>query len=337
MLPVGYLPCTQDPPSGKHMGRVIDELVAEAQEAEASGWDGCFLTEHHQQEDGYLPNPLLLAGLVGMKTTHLKVGTCVLLLPLHHPVHVAEDCAVVDLATGGRLVLSVGVGYQPHDFDAFGVSVKERAARTEEAVDIIRRSWTGERFSFEGKHFSYENTLITPRPAQKPGPPIWMASWTPIGLRRAGRLADGWIADPVQSLGVIRDYAARYRAAAEKAGRRPFICLMRDAIVADDMAGAEEASDPTMYTHRFYFQYDAYVEDEHIKDVKSPEELSFAIAAKERLIVGSPADCLEQLQMWKEAIKPDYLIIRFRQPGGPSHTNTLQAIRTFGEEVIPQL
>lgn len=337
MLPVGYLPCTQDPPSGTNMGRVIDEIIAEAQAAEASGWDGCFLTEHHQQEDGYLPNPLLLAGLVGMKTERIKVGTCVLLMPLHHPVHVAEDCAVIDRATKGRLVLSVGVGYQPQDFDAFEIPITERATRTEEAIDIIRKSWTGERFSFEGKHFHYRDTLITPGPSQRSGPPIWMASWTPVGLRRAGRLADGWIADPVQSLEVIKDYATRYRAAAEKAGRKPYICLMRDAVLAGSMADAEAASEPTMYTHRFYFQYDAYVQDEHIKDVKTPEELSFGIAAKERLIVGSSEDCLEQLQMWKEAIQPDYLIMRFRQPGGPSHENTLQAIRTFGEKVIPKL
>ena len=112
---------------------------------------------------------------------------------------------------------------------------------------------------------------------------------------------------------------------------------MRDAIVADSMAAAAAASEPTMYTHRFYFEYNAYVPDEHIKDVKTPEELTFEKAAKDRLIVGSPEDCLEQLQMWKEAIQPDYLIMRFRQPGGPSHEKTLQAIRTFGEKVIPKL
>ena len=337
MIPVGYLPCTQDPPSGANMTRVIDELMAEAQAAEASGWDGCFLTEHHQQEDGYLPNPLLLAGMVGMKTQRLKVGTCVLLMPLHHPVHVAEDSAVVDLATGGRLVLSLGVGYQPHDFDAFEIPVTERAKRTEEAIDIIRHSWTGKRFSYEGKHFNYKDTLITPTPSQQPGPPIWMASWTPVGLRRAGRMADGWIADPVQCLPVIKDYATRYRAAAEKAGRKPHICLMRDAIVSDSMAGAEAESEPTMYTHRFYFQYGAYVPDEYLKDVKKPEDMTFAQTAKDRLIVGSPDDCLEQLLHWKEEIQPDYLIIRLRQPGGPSHEGTLKAIQTFGEKVIPKL
>lgn len=337
MLPVGYLPCTQDPPAGTDMSRVIDEIITEAQAAESSGWDGCFITEHHQQEDGYLSNPLLMAGLIGMKTQRIKIGTSVLLLPLHPPVAVAEDCAIIDLATKGRLILGVGVGYQPHDFAAFEVPITERASRTEEALEIIRHCWTGKRFSYDGKHFHYKDTLITPTPFRKPGPPVWMASWTPPGLRRAGRIADAWIADPVQSLPIIKDYATRYRAAARQSGRQPYICLMRDAVVANDMKQAEAESGPTMYTHRFYFQYGAYVPDDYLKDVKRPEDLTFGKAAKDRLIVGAPGDCLEQLLRWKAEIQPDYLIIRFRQPGGPSHQKTLEAIRLFGERVIPNL
>ncbi len=337
MLPVGYLPCTQDPPSGANMSRVIDEIIAEAQAAEASGWDGCFITEHHQQEDGYLPNPLLMAGLVGMRTQRIRVGTCVLLLPLHHPVQVAEDCAVIDLATHGRLVLSVGVGYQAHDFAAFNVPIEERASRTDEGVEILRKAWTGKRFDHEGKHFRYENALISPTPAQRPGPPIWMASWTPPGLRRAARIADGWIADPVQSLPVIKGFAERYREAAQKAGRKPFITLMRDVVIADSLKAAEAASGPTMYTHRFYFQYGAYMPDEYLQGVGSASELTFERVARDRLLVGSPTDILSQLERWKAEVRPDYLIIRVRQPGGPSHADALRAIRTFGEQVIPKL
>src|SRR5215510_7112903 len=93
--------------------------------------------------------------MMAMKTQRVKIGTCVLLLPLHHPVHVAEDCAVIDLATKGRLILSIGVGYQPHDFDAFEIPVAERATRTEEALEVMRRCWAGKRFSYAGKHFQY--------------------------------------------------------------------------------------------------------------------------------------------------------------------------------------
>lgn len=337
MLPVGYLPCTQDPPTGQNMARVLDEIIAEAQAAEASGWDGCFITEHHQQPDGYLPNPLLMAGLIGMQTRRIKVGTCVLLLPLYHPVHVAEDCAIIDLATKGRLVLAVGVGYQPPDFEAFEIPIAARARRTEEALEVMRLAWKGERFSFDGTHFHLRNALVSPLPFQRSAPPVWMAAWTSAGLRRAARIADGWIADPVQSLPVIKGFAERYRTEAAKVGRRPFICLMRDAIVAESMEKAEVESASTMATHRFYFKYGAYVPDEYLKGVQSAEELTFNMAAEDRLVVGSPNDCLEQLQMWKEEVRPDYLIIRLRQPGGPPHGRALDAIRIFGEAVIPRL
>ena len=140
MTPVGYFPCTQDPPDGKNIANLIKELVEQAELCEKVGFDGFYFTEHHQQSDGYLPSPVLLSGMVGMRTTRLKVGTCVLLSPLYHPIRLAEDIAVVDQATEGRMVAAMGIGYQPDDFDAFGVSIKERAARTEESVEIFKNS-----------------------------------------------------------------------------------------------------------------------------------------------------------------------------------------------------
>ena len=112
---------------------------------------------------------------------------------------------------------------------------------------------------------------------------------------------------------------------------------MRDAVIAESMAEAEVQSGPTMVTHRFYFNYGAYVPDEYLKDVKRAEDLTFALAAKDRLVVGAANDCLEQLLKWKEEIRPDYLIIRLRQPGGPLHHKALEAIRAFGASVIPGL
>jgi alkanesulfonate monooxygenase SsuD/methylene tetrahydromethanopterin reductase-like flavin-dependent oxidoreductase (luciferase family) len=131
------------------------------------------------------------------------------------------------------------------------------------------------------------------------GTPVWMAAWAPAGLQRAARLADGWLADPVQSLPIVKRNASRYRAAAAQAGRTPSICLMRDAVIANSMPEAEAESGPTMYAHGFYFQYGAYMLDEYLKHVTRPEELSFIKAAQDRLIVGSPAECLEQPQRWQ--------------------------------------
>lgn len=337
MLPVGYFPCTQDAPDGKNIARVIDELVEQAELCEAVGFDGFYFTEHHQQEDGYLPSPVLMAGMIGMRTQRIKVGTCVLLAPLYHPIRLAEDIAVVDQATKGRMVAALGIGYQPPDFDAFGVPLKQRAGRTEEAVEILRQAWTGEPFSYDSRYHTIDNVRVTPSAYQQPGPPIWLAGWVPAGLERAGRMGDGWIADPIQSLTVIKDYATQYRAEAKKHGRKPFIVLMRDCVIGDSWEACVEKSEPTMVTHRWYFHYDAYVRDEHVKDVKSSEDLTFEIAAKERLIAGSPAQCLEQLQMWKEEVQPDYVMLRMRQPGGPPQAEALEDIRLFGEQVIPKL
>ena len=178
---------------------------------------------------------------------------------------------------------------------------------------------------------------VTPPAYQQPGPPIWLAGWVPAGLERAGRMGDGWIADPIQSLAVIKDYAKQYRAEAKKHGRKPYVVLMRDCVIGESWDACVDKSGPTMATHRWYFRYGAYVMDEHIKDVKDPDELSFDLAKKDRLIAGTPEQCLEQLLMWKKEIEPDYIMLRMRQPGGPPQPEALADIRMFGEKVIPNL
>ena len=162
MLPVGYFPCTQDVSEEGNVSGLIDELMEQAELCEEVGFDGFFFTEHHQQEDNYLPSPVLLSGMVGARTKRIKVGTCVLLAPLYHPIRLAEDIAVIDQATKGRMIAAVGIGYQPPDFDAFGVSLKQRAGRTEECVDVLRKAWTGEAFSYDSKYHKIENVRVTP-------------------------------------------------------------------------------------------------------------------------------------------------------------------------------
>jgi alkanesulfonate monooxygenase SsuD/methylene tetrahydromethanopterin reductase-like flavin-dependent oxidoreductase (luciferase family) len=135
-----------NPPRGEHLDRCVDQVIAEAQLAEASGFDACFFGEHHQDKDGFLPSPLIVATAVAVQTRRLHVGTSVILLPLHHPVHVAEDVTTLDIVSKGRVILGVGVGYQATDFQAFGVPMEHRAGLFEEGVEIIRKCWSGELF-----------------------------------------------------------------------------------------------------------------------------------------------------------------------------------------------
>src|SRR5438876_9524848 len=123
------------PPRGERLDRCIEDVIAEAQLAEASGFDSCFFGEHHQDTDGFLPSPLIVAPAVAARTRSLRMGTSVILLPLHHPVRVAEDAITLDLVSKGRLIIGVGVGYQPADFSAFNVPMKHRAAMFEEGVE----------------------------------------------------------------------------------------------------------------------------------------------------------------------------------------------------------
>src|SRR6266850_1834734 len=132
-----------NPPRGEHLERSIDEVIAEAQLAESVGFDSCFFGEHHQDHDGFLPSPLIVATAVAARTKTLRVGTSVIPLPLHHPVHIAEDVITLDLVSKGRVVLGVGIGYQADDFRAFNVPFEARMALFEESVEIIRQCGAG--------------------------------------------------------------------------------------------------------------------------------------------------------------------------------------------------
>lgn len=336
MIPVAYYPCTQDAPDGRNIARLIDEIMAQAECCEKYNYDGFYFTEHHQQADGYLPNPVLMAGLVGARTTRIKVGTCIALAPLYHPIRLAEDCAVIDQSTRGRFRLALGIGYQDIDFAAFGIDPRQRARRSEEAIAVLREAWAGKKVSALSDDYQFRDVAVTPTPYQE-SPNIWLAAWSEPGVKRAARIADGWIVDPIQSISVVKAQADMYREECARVGKTPFICLMRDAVIAQTMEAAHRLAEPTMETHRWYFEHGAFVPDEHLARIQSVKELTFAAAAKDRIIHGSPEAILEQLGRFEEIIKPDYLIVRMRHPGGPAQQQTLEDIALFGERVIPRL
>ena len=119
-----------------------------------------------------------MATAVAAQTTTLKVGTSIILLPLHNPAHLAEDVITLDLVSKGRIILGVGLGYQEADFRAFEVPVRQRVGRFEEGVEIIRHCWSGEPFSFHGEHHQLENLHIGPSPFQQPASPLWIGAST---------------------------------------------------------------------------------------------------------------------------------------------------------------
>ncbi len=177
--------------------RSYRDLYAETLEqivwAENLGYSDVWLTEHHFAEDGHAPSPLALAAAIAVKTQRMRIGTGVLLLPFYHPVRVAEDGATVDILSGGRFELGVGVGYRVEEFLGLGIAREERAGRTREGLEIIRRLWEGETLTYRGKYFHLEGARLTPEPVQRPRPPIWVGGFSRAAVRRAARLGDGYI------------------------------------------------------------------------------------------------------------------------------------------------
>ncbi|HEV8718083.1 MAG TPA: LLM class flavin-dependent oxidoreductase [Candidatus Binatia bacterium] len=172
---------------------IYAEIIEQIVWAEGVGYDDVWLTEHHFADDGHAPSPLPQAAAIAVKTKKIRIGTGVLLLPLYHPVRVAEDGATVDILSGGRFELGVGVGYRVEEFAGLGIPREQRGGRANEGLEIIRRLWEGETVTYKGKYFQIDNARLTPAPVQRPRPPIWVGGFAGAATKRAARLGDGYI------------------------------------------------------------------------------------------------------------------------------------------------
>lgn len=194
---------------------------------------GCALamvSEHHGSEDGYLPAPLVLASAMAGRTRTLPIQVAALLVPLHDPVELAEQMAVLDLASGGRVSYVCALGYRPEEYAMFGRDMRRRGRRMDACLEAMRRAWSGEPFSFEGRP-----VRVTPRPRTPGGPVLWMGGNSEAAARRAARFGMGLLAE-----GGRPELAAVYREACAAAGREPGACivppegLVTSAFVAED-------------------------------------------------------------------------------------------------------
>jgi alkanesulfonate monooxygenase SsuD/methylene tetrahydromethanopterin reductase-like flavin-dependent oxidoreductase (luciferase family) len=187
---------------------VLDQITW----AEDLGFRSVWLTEHHFCDDGYTPSPLVVAAAIGARTQHMKIGTNLLVLPLHDPMRIAEDAATVSILTGGRFLLGVGQGYHEAEFEAFGRKLRNRPSLLEEGIEIIRRAWTGEIVNFSGKRFNVNGVRITPVPDTVP--PILVGALADPAIERAARLGDGY-------LDTLNAGGAKYVDALSKVGKDP--------------------------------------------------------------------------------------------------------------------
>jgi len=181
------------PGSGKTSVRVYSEIIEAMVAAETLGFDAAYIFEHHFTGDDYISSPLIAATAIAARTERMRVGPDIAILPLYNPVKVAEDGAVLDVVSNGRLDFGVGLGYRPEEYAGHGVDIGRKGSPANEALQIIRRLWQGETVSFHGKHFKLDGARLSPLPVQKPNPPIWVGGFSRSAARRAARYGDGYI------------------------------------------------------------------------------------------------------------------------------------------------
>ncbi|HUA35490.1 MAG TPA: LLM class flavin-dependent oxidoreductase [Candidatus Binataceae bacterium] len=336
-LNVGLLFPFRNPPQWRRpFAQFYAEQLEQTRVAEELGFNEIWLTEHHFAEDGYSPAILPIASAIAAITKRIRIGTYLVLLPLHNAVRVAEDAATVDIISNGRFDLGVGQGYAPGEFAAYGIDRKTRAARLEEGIEVIRGAWTKDDFSFEGRHYNVKNIRLMPRPVQSPHPPLWIGAGAPKAIERAGRMGCHFmgLANPVAQ--------QTYDASLKKAGRNPkdfkaaqlhFTYIAR----TTDEAWAhcqEHLHYMIMWYSRWLAESGDYL-GANMPALPEPAKLRDA-QVMFPLLIGNPNEVAAKLNQSFKQVRTTDLVLAMNLPGlAPERSRS--SMELFAREVAPQL
>ena len=318
-------------------GRFYHEALEEVVLGEELGFHSVWMEEHHGIKDHYWPSPLMVLAGFATRTSRVRLGTDVVVLPFHHPVKVAEDAAMLDVISNGRLTLGVAIGYRPDEFALFGVSPERRGARFEEQLTIMRRLWTEDAVTFEGEFFRLRDAQIEPKPVQAGGIPVYLGAWGPLGMKRAATLADAWIPGPVADLPKILAAREQYDAALRQVGKDPAAVprpLNREVVIAATEERARELAERHLMVN-YRDEYGGGTWNHPLIHGQAAEMTSRLDAiGKDRFIVGTPEQCIEQIRLFRDAVGADELICRLFFPGMP-HAHIMEELRLLASEVMP--
>jgi alkanesulfonate monooxygenase SsuD/methylene tetrahydromethanopterin reductase-like flavin-dependent oxidoreductase (luciferase family) len=232
-LRVGVCYDFRNPPdSGTSDRALYAEILEQVRWLDSLGADLVWFTEHHFVEDGYLPSWIPVAGAMAAVTERVRFGTDICLMPFNHPIRLAEDLAVLDNLSGGRVEVGLGMGYAPHEFRGFGVPVARRVSLMDEGIEVLQHCFRGETFSYSGKRYQFEDVKITPGYVQAGGPPLWVAGMSEAGALRAARFDCNYLPQ-----GVKKKSYDPWVEALTNSGRNPRdyrVGIIRSILVTDD-------------------------------------------------------------------------------------------------------
>src|SRR5438132_9589791 len=313
--------------------RRFRETVQLAQVARDAGFD-CVASGHH-----YLPpathsmQNLPLISRLAADTGSMDLCLSVLLLAMLNPVQTAEEVASLDIMSEGRVVFGIGIGYRDVDYEAFGMTRQQRVPRMLEALELIKRLWTEEVVTFEGRFFRVHDATCTLRPVQKPFPPIWIAANADQAVVRTARLGLPWFINPHAALPTIERQWQRYKQALAEANQpmpaaRPIALELH---VAPTREQAVETARPFLVE-----KYNAYAEWGQDKALPGEENfrVGFDKLARDRFILGTTDEAIEQLEERIRRLESNYLIFRLGWPGMEA-AKVMRVIELMGERVLP--
>lgn len=315
-------------------GHFFEQALREVLLGEELGFHSAWMEEHHGVRNHYWPSPLVVLAGFATRTSKILLGTNIAVLPFYHPVRAAEDVAMLDVISSGRVIFGVAIGYRPQEFALYGAPLENRGARLSEAIRLTRRLWTEESVTFSGRHYAVSDARIEPRPLRPV--PIWIGGWGDLSLRRAAELGDAWIPGPTASLEKLLDAQATYRRHLAKFGRDPGAVptpLTRELVIAETEARARELAERHLLVN---------YRDEYGKDWSHPligREDGTPVdrlddLGRDRFLIGTPDQVVRQIERFRETFGVDHLIFRTYFPGMP-HEHIMAELRLLAKEVMP--
>jgi alkanesulfonate monooxygenase SsuD/methylene tetrahydromethanopterin reductase-like flavin-dependent oxidoreductase (luciferase family) len=306
--------------------------------ADELGFDYVWLTEHHFVEDGYLPSLLPIAAAIAARTKQILINTYAFLLPLHNALRVAEDVAVIDNLSNGRMELGVGTGYRIEEFEGFGIDRHARKTIMDESCEILLKAWTEENWSFSGHHYTHKNVSIHPRPVQQPHPPLWISARAPVSARRAARFRTPLLIAPPIYTGPGGEHSA-YEAYAQQLraqGDDPAAFEVGGtftALVTDDIEGTlAEMAGISWMTDLYANWYGAAGDlSSDAAKISNPDPETLANSG----IVGDVETVITGLERWLARGIPYSNIIVGGSTGGLRKDGTNPHMAAFAKHVIP--
>jgi len=333
------LPCA----AGHSERQRYEDLIKQIELGDVLGFDTVWLGElHFSRSFSILADPLMVLAAAAQRTTRIRLGTAVTLLPLHNPVKIAEEAATADILSAGRLEFGVGRGTAPIHYGGYDIVQEESRDRFDEALDFILQAWTHESFSYQGKYFRARDLTVIPRPLQQPHPPVRIAANSPDTFPMAARRRLPIFATPlINPPDKLKDGLKVYRE--RLAGVHGDTALAFPVHVAASRAVARQDCEPSLM--RFFREAGERLRPLGDADIKTFEafrqvlaridKMRFEDVDREMAVFGDPDYCVERVKALKREYGMDEFICYFNQGGLMDHAAVRQSMTLFAREVAP--